>query len=31
MIGVLFFTFFKSVPTLLLTAYEYLVYLIGNS
>ena len=28
MIGVLFFTFFKSVPPILLTLYEWLVYLI---
>jgi hypothetical protein len=30
MIGVLFFTFFKSVPSFLLLAYEWLVFLIGK-
>ena len=30
MIGVLFFTFFMSVPSIILTGYEWLVFLIGK-
>jgi hypothetical protein len=30
MIGVLFFTFFKAVPQVLLSGYEWLVYLVGK-
>ena len=31
MIGVLFFAFFKSVPAIILTGYEWLVFLIGKT
>ena len=30
MIGVLFFTFFKAVPPIVLSLYEWLVYFIGK-